>query len=92
MKAVMSNVFTYHVVRDEWVAQVGYIDQYGDPKTFKPYWTSVPFPTRAQAAEVLMLHEEVIEYSDKLMRYRMKRPYTSGTVTFRQTEVDQYDR
>jgi hypothetical protein len=79
-------------MRDEWVAQVGHIDQYGDPRSFKPYWTSQPFPTRAQAVEALEAHEEVIGYSKQLMRYRMAKSYTSGQVNFRRTEVDQYDK
>lgn len=88
----MSDIFTFHVMRDEWVAQVGTEDDVGSTQSFKPYWTSPPFPTRAQAVEALEAHEEVLGYSKQLMRYRMKKPYTAGKVNFRQTEVDQYDR
>lgn len=77
-------------MRDEWVAQIGNVDQYG--KEFKPYWTSEPFPTRDQAIDALEAHVEVIAYSEQLMRYRMKKDYTRGDVFFRQTEMDQYER
>lgn len=88
----MDNVFTYHVMRDEWVARVGHMtDVSGIPK-IKPYWTSKPFPTRDQAIAALEAHPDVIGYNERLMRYEMKGNYTMGEVIFRQTEVDQYDR
>jgi hypothetical protein len=88
----MRGTFTFHVMRDEWVAQVGFIDQYGNPNTFRPYWTSDPFNNRQDAVQALEAHEEVINYNDRLMRYEMAKGYTRGEVRFRQTEVEQYDK
>lgn len=84
-------MFTYRVIRDEWVAQVGHIDCYGDPNSFNPYWTSEPFATREEAIAALEAHEEVIGYSERLLRYEMKKSYTHGCATFRKTEVNVYD-
>jgi len=89
---VMESVFTFEVMRNEWVAQVGRIDPYYDPKTFKPYYTSAPFPTREQAVAALEAHPEVLKYNDRLMRYEMQKDYTRGEVIFRKTKVDEYDR
>ena len=88
----MSNKFKYEVMRGEWVAEVGNIDQYGDPSSFKAYWRSDALPTREEAIAALEAHEDVIEYSNQLMRYRMKKSYTHGQIRFRWTKVDEYER
>ena len=88
----MTQVFTYEVLRHEWLGQVGYIDQYGNPSTFKPYWTSPPFSNRADATAALEAHDEVLGYSERLMRYEVKKSYTHATVIFRRTSVDEYER
>jgi hypothetical protein len=88
----MTQVFTYDVLRHEWVGQIGTIDQYRDPRTYVPYWTSPPFNNRADAVAALEAHEEVLGYDERLMRYAVKKPYTRATVIFRKTKFDEYDR
>jgi hypothetical protein len=84
--------FTYEVLRHEWVAQIGYHDQYGNPQSRAPYWTSEPFNTQAGATTALEAHEEVIQWSDRLQRYEMQKSYTYGMVMFRKTSQHEYDR
>jgi hypothetical protein len=79
----VSQLFTYEVLRHEWVAQIGHIDQYGNPQTFKPYWTSPIFSNRAAAVAALEAHDEVLGYSERLMRYEVKKSYTHAMVIFR---------
>jgi|TARA_R110000850_G_scaffold57108_1_gene133991 hypothetical protein len=88
----MTQVFTYEVLRHEWVAQVGHIDQYGNPSTFSPYWTSPPFNNRADAVAALEAHDDVLGYSGHLMRYEVKKSYAHATVSLRKTLVDEYER
>lgn len=79
--------FTYRLMRDEWVAEVGYIDQYGNPRSFKPYWVSEPYATRAEAIKALESHEDVRGYDERLLRYVTAKAYTSAEVRFKRTEV-----
>jgi hypothetical protein len=84
--------FVYEVFRSEYVAQIGHVDQYGTPSSFKPYWTGTPSADRAAAQAELEAHEEVIQYNDKLYRYEMKKDYTRGHVQFRKIKVDEYEK
>ena len=87
-----SQVCTYQVMRCEWIAEIGYIDQYNNPQTRQPYWTSQPFDGQSEAKAALEAHEEVIGWNDRLHRYEMQKSYTYGNVQFRKTMVDEYDK
>jgi len=90
---VMESVFTFEVMRSEWVAQVGRLSDISSMvENYKPYWTSAPFPTREQAVAALEAHPEVLKYNERLMRYEMQKDYTRGEVIFRKTKIDEYDR
>ena len=88
----MTQAFKYQVMRGEWIAEVGNIDDIGSPSSFRAYWRSEPFPDREQAVEALEAHEDVIEYSSQLMRYKMRKSYTRGKYRFKWTMVEEYEK
>jgi len=74
------NPFTYKVMREEWYADVGHIDCYGNPQSFRPYWTSQPFPTQNEALAAMKAHDDVLGYDQHLMRHVMAKSYTDCRV------------
>ncbi|TDW20456.1 hypothetical protein EV128_12586 [Rhizobium azibense] len=74
--------FTFKTYRVEWVAETGYVDQYGKWQNQTDY--QQPWPTRELALEDLAKRAT---WNERLGRWETGKEYHEGRVSYRETLV-----